>query len=139
MTKYRFRIGDTVRGTDEENGIVGKVIDFGHRTGCDWYTVESHGDFFNADESELELVRRCPSFDNPNVICMEALVWFKADEKPHEGELCRLILDHDRTDEWIGRFDGENWKTEIAEGFDITITPEMVYCWSSFDLPKDGE
>lgn len=135
MTQYRFKIGDMVREKDAENGITGKVVDFGHRVGCDWYTVERNGCVYNADDSELELVRRNPAFDNPNVMMMETLVWYTAGEKPEKGELCRLILDHDRSDEWIGRFDGEIWTTEDV----IPIMPEMVYCWSSFDPPGEDE
>lgn len=139
MTQYRFKIGDMVREKDAENGITGKVVDFGHRVGCDWYTVESDGCVYNADDSELELVRRCPSFDNPNVIMMETLVWYTAAEKPREGELCRLILDHDRSDEWTGRFNGEFWEAGIADEWVLPIMPDTVLCWSSFDPPCAGE
>lgn len=141
MTKYRFRPGDRVKPKEAGAFAFGIVNTAGFGKGSAWYKVEADGgDVFNCREDELELVRRCPTFeDNPNVKEMETLVWFTPGEKPGEDENCRLILRHNRSDEWIGRFDGENWETEITDGCFIKITPDMVYCWSAFYPPGEDE
>ena len=135
MTKYRFRVGDTVKEKGKENGITGQVIGFGRGQGTDWYKIESRGEVYNARDDELELARRKVDASNPYVIEFSSLLWFRPEHKPYKGELCLLCLEHDPDDTWTARFDGEVWQAEIAEGCTVPIDPSMVRGWASYSPP----